>query len=137
MPHFIIEYSRNLEERVDFRDLAKKIHEAALSTGVFEIGAVRTRTEPRDIYVIADGDAQNSFVAVTGWIASGRSAEVRNRVGKTVFDVLCNQMARIYDTTPIGLTMAVEEIDPAGSFGKNNLHAIVKERAAKSGVGKV
>jgi 5-carboxymethyl-2-hydroxymuconate isomerase len=136
MPHFTIEYSRNLEDRVDFRDLAKKIHEAALSTGVFELGAVRTRTEPREVYVIADGNPENSFVAITARIASGRSAEVRNRVGKTVFDALCEQLAKVYETTPIGLTMAVEEIDPAGSFKKNNLHAIVKERAVKAGVGK-
>jgi 5-carboxymethyl-2-hydroxymuconate isomerase len=132
MPHFIIEYSRNLEDRVDFRDLAKKVHEAALSTGVFELGAVRTRLEPRDVYVIADGHPDNSFVAVTARIASGRSAEVRKRLGQTVFNVVCEQLAKVFASTPLGISLEVQEIDPTASFKKNNLHEIVKQRAAKA-----
>ena len=136
MPHFTIEYSKNLEDRVDFRDLAKKVHEAALSTGVFELGDVRTRTEPRDVYVIADGDPKNSFVAITARVASGRSAEVRKRIGQTVFDALCAFLAEVYETTPIGLSLEVQEIDPTASFKKNNLHAIVKQRATMARTGK-
>jgi 5-carboxymethyl-2-hydroxymuconate isomerase len=136
MPHFTIEYSRNLEDRIDFRELAKKIHQAALSTGVFEVAAVRTRTEPRDVYVIADGHPDNAFVAITARIASGRSAEVRQHIGETVFNALCDYLAKVYETTPIGLTMAVEEIDPVASFKKNSMREVIKQRTAMAGVGK-
>jgi 5-carboxymethyl-2-hydroxymuconate isomerase len=136
MPHFTIEYSSNLEGRVDFKELAKVVHNAALATGVFEVGAVRTRTEPRNVYVIADGHPDNAFVAVTARIAQGRSPEVRKRLGATVFDALCSYMAKVYETTPIGLSLEVQEIDPTASFKKNNLHEIVKQRAAEVPAGK-
>jgi 5-carboxymethyl-2-hydroxymuconate isomerase len=136
MPHFTIEYSSNLEDRVDFRELARVVHEAALSTGVFEVGAVRTRTEPRNVYVIADGHPDNAFVAVIARIAQGRSPEVRKHVGATVFDALCDYLAKVYESAPIGLSLEVQEIDPLASFKKNNLHEIVKQRAAKVQAGK-
>lgn len=132
MPHFTIEYSRNLEDRVDFRELAKKIHEAALSTGVFDVAAVRTRTEPREVYVIADGRPENAYVAITARIAAGRSAEVRKQVGQTVFDVLCDSLSKVYETTPIGLSLEVQEIDPVASFKKNSIREMMKQRAAKA-----
>ena len=137
MPHLIIEYSRNLEDQIVIGDLARKVHEAALASGVFEVGAVRTRTEPRDVYVIADGHPENTFVALTIRIASGRSAETRKRLGQSVFDAVCNHLAGVYETTPIGISLEVQEIDPTASFKKNNLHAIVKQRAGKAEVGKV
>jgi 5-carboxymethyl-2-hydroxymuconate isomerase len=132
MPHFTIEYSRNLEDRVDFRDLAKNIHAAALSTGVFDVAAVRTRTEPRDNYVIADDRPENAYVAITARIAAGRSEEVRKRVGQTVFDVLCDSLAKVYETTPIGLSLEVQEIDPVASFKKNSIREMMKQRAVKA-----
>src|SRR5208283_5812574 len=105
MPHLIIEYSRNLEDQIDIGDLAREVHEAALASGVFEVGAVRTRTEPRDVYVIADGHPENAFVALTVRIASGRSAETRKRLGQTIFDAVCNRLAKVYETTPIGISL--------------------------------
>jgi 5-carboxymethyl-2-hydroxymuconate isomerase len=137
MPHLILEYSRNLEDQIDIGDLAKKVHEAALASGIFEVGAVRTRTEPRDVYVIADGHPENTFVALTVRIASGRSAETRKLLGQTIFDALCGHLAGVYETTPIGISLEVQEIDPTAAFKKNNLHAIVRQRAGQARVGKV
>ncbi len=131
MPHLIVEYSTNLEDRIVISDLVRKVHEAALQSGVFELGAVRTRAEPRDVYVIADGHKDNSFVAVTVRIGQGRDAESRKRLGQLIFDAVCNHLAEIFERIPIGISLEVQETDPVASFKKNNLHAIVKKRAAK------
>ena len=50
MPHLIVEYSANLERDVDIPRLVAAVHAAALETGVFPIGGIRTRAERRDIY---------------------------------------------------------------------------------------
>ena len=42
MPHLIVEYSANLEPALDIRGLVEALHEAALETGVFPIGGIRT-----------------------------------------------------------------------------------------------
>jgi len=50
MPHLIVEYSANLERDVDISRVVAAIHAAALETGVFPIGGIRTRAERRDVY---------------------------------------------------------------------------------------
>jgi 5-carboxymethyl-2-hydroxymuconate isomerase len=130
MAHIVVEYSRNLEGRIAIHDLLRKVHEAALQSGVFEIGGLRTRAEPRDAYVIADGHKDNAFVAVTARIGHGRDAETRRRAAELIFDALGAHLAKTFENTPIAISLELQEIDPNTSFKKNNLHAIVKDRAA-------
>jgi 5-carboxymethyl-2-hydroxymuconate isomerase len=130
MAHIIVEYSRNLEGRIAIRELLQKVHEAALESGVFEIGGLRTRAEPRDAYVVADGHKDNAFVAVRARIGHGRDTETRKRAAQMVFDALCAYLSKVCENTPLAISLELQEIDPLTSFKKNNLHAIVKERAA-------
>jgi 5-carboxymethyl-2-hydroxymuconate isomerase len=129
MPHLIVEYSANLEKQIDVLSLVEKIHQAALRTGAFEVGAVRTRAAKRDYYVIADGHKDNVFVAIMVRVAAGRPAETRLRIGQEIFDAACEYLETVYETTPIGISLEVQEIDKTAAFRKNNLHAMVKQRA--------
>jgi 5-carboxymethyl-2-hydroxymuconate isomerase len=129
MPHLIIEYSANLENQIDILELVETIHNAALKTGVFELAAVRTRAERREYYAIADSHRDNAFVAISVRIAPGRPVETRQRLGKEIFDAACEFLEEVYEKTPIGISLEVNEIDNTAAFRKNNLHQIVKERA--------
>jgi len=129
MPHLTIEYSANLENQIDILQLVEKVHQAALKTGVFEVGAVRTRAAKRDYYAIADGHRDNAFVAIEVHVAPGRPAEIRKRLGQEIFDAACEYLETVYETTPIGISLEVTEIDNTAAFRKTNLHTIVKARA--------
>jgi 5-carboxymethyl-2-hydroxymuconate isomerase len=131
LPHIVIEYSANLDPRIDPRELVRKTHEAALATGVFEVGGLRTRCARRDIYRIADGHPDNSFVSVNVRIGHGRDEATRHLAGKTIFEAVCAHLAPIYASTPLGITLDVAEIDPVATFKQNNMHAIVKARREK------
>src|SRR5580698_7211837 len=98
MPHLIVEYSANLENRIDILKLVETVHRAALETGVFEIAAVRTRAARRDHYVIADGHCDNAFVAIWVRVAPGRPPETRKRLGQQIFDAACDYLQRTYET---------------------------------------
>ena len=76
MPHFIVEYSANLESAADIKGLVAAVHKAAIQTGVFPLKGTRTRAARREVYEIADGHADNAFVHVTARIGRGRSVEV-------------------------------------------------------------
>jgi len=65
MPHITVEYSANLEERLGIDALIGALHDAAIATGLFEIGGIRTRGSRRDHYRIADANPLNGFVAIT------------------------------------------------------------------------
>ena len=106
------------------------LHQAALKTGVFPIGGLRTRAERRDIYAIADGDPDNAFVAVSVRIGEGRSAETRRQVAATLMDVLVGETEEAFRTHGLALSVEVEEIDPTASLKVNNLHERMARKQA-------
>ena len=122
MPHITVEYSANLEAHVSPQRLVDALHRAALGTGVFSIGGLRTRGERRDVYVIADGDPENVFVAIIARIGAGRDADTRKRVAAELMRVLEAETANVFRTRGVGLTVEVQEIDPTASLKTNNLH---------------
>ena len=132
MPHLIVEYSANLEQVLDIAALVQALHEAALETGVFPIGGIRTRAAPRAVYRIADGHADNAFIHLQARIGAGRSAEVRQQAAEHIFARLKKETAQVFANLPLGLTLEIVEIDPAGSLKHNNLHEIVAARRKTS-----
>lgn len=128
MPHIIVEYSANLDGHVAVRRLVDGLHQAALSTGVFPVGGLRTRAERRDVYAIADGDPDNMFVAVVARIGHGRDAETRQRVAQDLMRVLEAETADVFRRHGLGLTVEVQEIDPTASLKTNNLHERIQNR---------
>ena len=43
MPHFIVEYSSNLDDEIKIQKLLSTLHDATLETGVFPLGGIRFR----------------------------------------------------------------------------------------------
>ena len=129
MPHLIVEYSANLNNQIDIFKLVETVHHAALRTGVFEVAAIRTRAASRDYYVIADGHRDNAFVAIFVRVAPGRPPETRRRVGQEIFDAACEFLKNVYETTPLAISLEVQEIDNTAAFRKKNLDRIIKARA--------
>lgn len=128
MPHLIIEYSANLEPELDVAALVARVHEAALSTGIFPLGGIRTRAVRRDIYAIADGHAENTFVHLDVRIGSGRALEVRKQAGEAIFAALNEALKPLFARRPMGVSMELAEINPDTSWRMNNLHDIVARR---------
>ena len=79
--------------------------------------------------MIADGHEDNAFVAISVRVAPGRSSETRQRLGQEIFDAACEYLEKVYERTPLAISLEVQEIDNTAAFRRNNLHAIVKERA--------
>ena len=130
MPHVVVEFSANLRARTDVPRLLRRLHEAAIATGVFPRGGTRTRAEERTDYVIADGHPDNAFVHVTLRIGHGRDLDTRQRAGREVFEALCDELAPVSAVSPLAVSFEVQEIDPDTSLKSNNLHRHLEARAA-------
>ena len=130
MPHLIVEYSASISRiRSTFCASSRKFIRRLFAPAPFEVGAVRTRAVKSDYYAIADAHKDNAFVAVMVRVAPGRPLEVRQRIGQEIFDAACEYLETVYETTPIGISLEVQEINKDVAFRKNNLHAMVKQRA--------
>ena len=122
MPHVIVEYSANLEPDLCPTRLVQALHRTALDTGVFPIGGLRTRAERRDVFVVADGNPDNAFVAVLARIGEGREPSTRLAVARALMATLEAETAAAFASRGLGLTVEVQEIDGTASLKTNNLH---------------
>src|SRR5690348_14055290 len=112
MPHVIVEYSANLAGAVEIKPLLQALHEAAIKTGVFPAGGVRTRAERRDEYIVADGRPEAAFIHVMLRIGAGRDAPTKKRAADSVFAVLCDHLKPVQDKRPLAISLEVQELDP-------------------------
>jgi len=122
MPHFVVEYSANLDEEIRLPELFEKLHEAAVATGVFPIGGIRSRAVRCTEYRVADGDPGLAFVHMTLKIGHGRSLEVRREVGEKLFAVLKDHLAPVFERRYFGISFELTELHPELNFRLNNIH---------------
>jgi 5-carboxymethyl-2-hydroxymuconate isomerase len=121
VPHQIIEYSANLDELLDISALVDALHLCAEGQEELPIGGLRTRAYPSRDYLIADRHPDNAFIAVCLRVGEGSREEVLERVGKTLFDSLCEAVKDTLDDQPLALSYEVQVIDPRLRWNKNNL----------------
>jgi 5-carboxymethyl-2-hydroxymuconate isomerase len=122
MPHFILEYSANLDDDLDIPLLFEKLNTTAIATGVFPIGGIRTRAVRCEHYRIAEGDPENTFVYLTSKVGAGRDLEVLKEAASKVFDTLTEYLQPIYDRRYMSIGYDVQELHPELGFKQNNIH---------------
>lgn len=126
--HILIEHSANLRGRLDLPGLIAAIHEAALASGVFPIGGLRTRAYEARFFRVADGHPENAFVHVTLRVGHGRDLATRRRACEQIFAAACAQLQPLYDSGPLGISLEMQELHAELNFRKNNLHEYVRSR---------
>src|SRR5580693_4350433 len=112
MAHIVIEYSANLRGQLDLPGFLRSVHGAALATGVFPIGGIRTRAYEAQHYVIADANPDNAFVHISLKVGHGRDVETRKKACEAIFDVVCRKLADVFERLPLGIALEMQEIDP-------------------------
>jgi 5-carboxymethyl-2-hydroxymuconate isomerase len=128
MPHVIVEYSANIEDKIRVPHLLAALHEAMEKTGIAEIAGLRTRAERRDDFRIADDHPSNGFVAIIVRIAQGRSLETRKMVLDAVTAAADKHLEPVFATTPLALSVEVQEIDPTQRINKSNIRDFMSAR---------
>ena len=128
MPHFILEYSANLEQDLSLDGLFKALHETAMETGVFALGGVRFRAHRCDHYLVADADPNNAFVHLTARIGRRRDPDVRQAVAEKIFDTLVEYLDALYQARPLAISFELTELTPGLSFRKNNIHEKIRQK---------
>ena len=77
MPHIQIDYSPNLETRLDIAGLCVVLRDAAVATGVLPLAGIRVRAIRVDHVVIADGNPDHAFLDIAVRLRGGRSDEAK------------------------------------------------------------
>src|SRR3981189_2643056 len=88
MPHFTIEYSGNLDGRVDMGKVVEVVRKAAVETGIFPLGGIRVRAVRCEHYAIADGNPHLGFLDMVLRLGEGRDLATRKEAA-TIFSPAC------------------------------------------------
>jgi 5-carboxymethyl-2-hydroxymuconate isomerase len=129
MPHFILEYTDNLSEEANIRELLRKIHEVLISrSDLFPIGGIRSRAILLKEYYVADGTEDDAFVHGTLKIGAGRSEEDKRVVCEEIFRVMKEHFAPLFEKRYLALSLELYEFSEAGTYKHNNIHQRYRKR---------
>jgi 5-carboxymethyl-2-hydroxymuconate isomerase len=123
MPHFSIEYSKNLDAKIDMSGFCKTIHAAILQTGLFELGAVRVRAFAADHVAITDLLPENAFIDMIFRVGQGRSPGALKGAGEGIFKAANEYVQSQFNAPHFALSFEIQEINAALSWKKNSMHA--------------
>ncbi len=127
MPHFIIEYSANLEDVVDMSDFCDKIRRLAVDMDVFPAAGVRVRAFATDHYSIADGNPDHGYIDISVRLRGGRPLDVRKRATEEIFNAAESYLQPIMASRPLALSMEMRDIDPELSPKAGTIRQYLKE----------
>lgn len=123
MPHLAIEYSAGLEARAEMESVCRAVYAAMLDAGIFPKAGIRIRAHKADLAIVADGLAENDFVAMTLSVGTGRSTEQLKIAGGQIFDAAQTALAGPLSTTHFSLSLEIREINPDLSWKDTPIHA--------------
>jgi 5-carboxymethyl-2-hydroxymuconate isomerase len=130
MPHFTIEYSANIDKRVDMAAVVELVRKAAVETGIFPIGGIRVRAIKCEHYAIADGNPQLGFLSMVLRLGEGRDLAARQKAGEHIFKALSAHLDPVFATSKFALSFDMQINDKETSWKRNNIHEALKVEPA-------
>jgi 5-carboxymethyl-2-hydroxymuconate isomerase len=130
MPHFTLEYSANLDARIDMAAVVEVVRKAAVETGIFPLGGIRVRTVRCEHYAIADGRPDFGFLDMVLRLGEGRDLATRKQAGEHIFKVLSAYLDPVFAQSKFALSFDMQINDKDTSWKRNNIHEALKAEPA-------
>jgi 5-carboxymethyl-2-hydroxymuconate isomerase len=133
MPHFTLEYSGNLDGRLDMAKAVEVVRKAAVEAGIFPMGGIRVRAVRCEHYAIADGNPDLGFIAMVLRLGEGRDLPTRQKAGEHVFKALSGFLDPVFADSKFALSFDIQINDKDMSWKRNNIHEALEVEAAAHG----
>ncbi|WP_395026888.1 5-carboxymethyl-2-hydroxymuconate isomerase [Comamonas odontotermitis] len=142
MPHVVVLYTGNLDQRSDMTALCRSLADTMLTvhaedgSQVFPTGGTRVLAYPAPHYAVADGgaagkaaggDGDYHFVYINLRMGKGRSDAVKTQAGDALLACAKAHFATLLDERHMGLTVQVDESPGQVYDGKHSsLHPLFR-----------
>ena len=130
MPHFTIEYSANLDGRVDMGTVVELVRKEAVATGIFPLGGIRVRAIKCEHYAIANGAKNLGFLDMVLRLGEGRDLTTRQKAGEHIFKTLSAYLDPVFANSKFALSFDMQINDKETSWKRNNIHEALKAETA-------
>ena len=111
MPHCILEYSSNFNDTINLKKLLHDINTMLADTGVFNLLDIKSRAIEHDVFVVADGDPNRAFVALTINIFSGRPDDVKANIAESALQLLRDAFNTTLQQKKCSITVQIGDIN--------------------------
>src|SRR3981081_2768907 len=130
MPHFTLEYSANLDQRVDMGAIVEVVRKAAVETGIFPLGGIRVRAIRCEHTAIADGRPHFGFLDMVLRLGESRGLATRKKAGAHLVRVLSSYLDPVFAESKFALSFDMQVNDKETSWKRNNIHEALKAEPA-------
>lgn len=112
MPHIMLDYSANMEDRVDMSGLCDRLRHVAAQSGVFPVAGIRVRALRADHVAIADGDPAHGYIDISVRLRGGRDMATKRAAAAALFEAARSYVGSAMMQAPVALSLELREIDP-------------------------
>lgn len=112
MPHLTVDYSANMEGRVDMAAFCDALRRAAIDTGVLPMPGIRVRAFRADHVSIADGATEHGYIDISVRLRAGRDLAARKAATQSLFETAKTFLAPVFDQHSVVLSFEMRDIDP-------------------------
>jgi 5-carboxymethyl-2-hydroxymuconate isomerase len=134
MPHVVVQYTANLEAKVDMRALCREIADTLIAQRdeagrpLFPPGGTRVLAYPAQTYAVADSKDDYAFCYINIRIAEGRSEAKKKASGDAVLAKVQAYFESAFAKGHVGVTIQIDESPGQVYDAKHsNLHPLFKK----------
>ena len=113
MPHLVLEYSANVPDAPDPRRILLDLHEALMSSALFERKDIKSRAVKHDVFAVADGAEDRAFVALSIAILDGRSDDVKTALSEAALEVLVRAFQKLVEGGRGAISVEIRDLHRA------------------------
>ena len=117
MPHFIIDCSENIIQRISPDEIMQAVYDVAEATGLFAVSDIKVRLRPYRFYKLGPG--KSDFIHIFGNIMEGRSIEQKANLSKKIIERLNEMFPQISI-----LSINIREFEKATYSNKALIHPL-------------
>jgi 5-carboxymethyl-2-hydroxymuconate isomerase len=88
MPHLLLEYTGNIQAKINFKVLFSTLHTLLFDVAKAEIPACKSRATRLEDYFVGDGNSNNSFAHLDIMLMAGRTPEAKKQLGEKALAIL-------------------------------------------------
>jgi len=114
MPNFIIDCSENVTRLKTTAEIMQEVFDAALSTNLFTPPEIKVRIHAFSDY--NNGNTQDDFIHVFGYIMEGRNAEQKGNLSKVIVTKLKDLLPQVPS-----ISMNIQDFEKESYFNSKSI----------------
>jgi 5-carboxymethyl-2-hydroxymuconate isomerase len=116
MPQLVLEYSSNIEQRIEASVLLGEIASIVSAAGGIPVEHFKSRLIRREEYLVGDSEGRKAFVHLEAGIFSGRTPDVKRRIGEDCLEYLEEYFSPSAGELSLQVTVEIREMDKEAYF---------------------